>query len=73
MSKSISKEMLYEEFFNEVYEQCTWKGYGADISGATEYSEDSESFKYSSFISGLCSMTNKLLNKLSENEDENPK
>ena len=50
MSKSISKEMLYEEFFNEVYE-------------STEYSEDSETFKYSSFISGLCSMTNNLLNK----------
>ena len=57
MSKTISKEMLYEEFFNEVYE-------------STEYSEDSETFKYSSFISGLCSITNKLLNKLSENEDD---
>lgn len=47
MSKSISKEMLYEEFFDEVYE-------------STEYSEDNESFKYSSFIDGLCSMTKKL-------------
>lgn len=55
MSKSISKEMLYEEFFNEVYE-------------STECSEDSETFKYSSFIDGLCSMTNNLLNKL---EDKN--
>lgn len=55
MSKSISKEMLYEEFFNEVYD-------------STEYSEDSESFKYSSFISGLCSMTNKLLNKLEDKD-----
>lgn len=60
MSKSISKEMLYEEFFDEVYE-------------STEYSEDNESFKYSSFIDGLCSMTKKLLNKLSEKEDENSK
>lgn len=55
MSKTISKEMLYEEFFNEVYD-------------STEYSEDSESFKYSSFISGLCSMTNKLLNKLEDKD-----
>lgn len=60
MSKSISKEMLYEEFFDEVYE-------------STEYSEDNESFKYSSFIDGLYSMTKKLLNKLSEKEDENSK
>ena len=60
MSKSISKEMLYEEFFDEVYE-------------STEYSEDNERFKYSSFIDGLCSMTKKLLNKLSEKEDENSK
>lgn len=60
MSKSISKEMLYEEFFDEVYE-------------STEYSEDNESFIYSSFIDGLCSMTKKLLNKLSEKEDENSK
>ena len=60
MSKSISKEMLYEEFFDEVYE-------------STEYSEDNESFKYSSFIDVLCSMTKKLLNKLSEKEDENSK
>lgn len=55
MSKTINKEMLYEEFFNEVYD-------------STEYSEDSESFKYSSFISGLCSMTNKLLNKLEDKD-----
>lgn len=55
MSKTISKEMLYEEFFNEVYD-------------STEYSEDSESFKYSSFISVLCSMTNKLLNKLEDKD-----
>ena len=55
MSKTISKEMLYEEFFNEVYDSI-------------EYSEDSESFKYSSFISGLCSMTNKLLNKLEDKD-----
>lgn len=40
---------------------------------STEYSEDNESFKYSSFIDGLCSMTKKLLNKLSEKEDENSK
>lgn len=55
MSKFISKEMLYEEFFNQVYE-------------STEYSEDSETFKYSSFISGLCSMTNNLLNKLEDKD-----
>lgn len=60
MSKSISKEMLYEEFFDAVYE-------------STEYSEDSESFKYSSFIDGLCSMTHRLLDKLVENEDGNSK
>lgn len=60
MSKSISKEMLYEEFFDEVYE-------------STEYSEDGESFKYSSFIDGLCSMTHRLLDKLGENEDKNSK
>lgn len=60
MNKSISKEMLYEEFFNEVYE-------------STEYSEDSESFKYSSFIDGLCSITKRLLNNISGNEDENSK
>lgn len=57
MSKSISKEMLYEEFFNEVYE-------------STDYSEDSETFKYSSFINGLCCITNNLLNKLDESEDK---
>lgn len=60
MSKSISKEMLYEEFFDEVYE-------------STEYPEDSENFKYSSFIDGLCTMTKKLLDKLDEKEDENSK
>lgn len=60
MSKSISKEMLYEEFFDEVNK-------------STEYSEDSEGFKYSSFIDGLCSMTHRLLGKLGENEDENLK
>lgn len=60
MSKTISKEMLYEEFFNAVYE-------------STDFSEDSDSFKYSSFIDGICTMTNRLLNKLSENEDKNSK
>lgn len=60
MSKSISKEMLYEEFFDAVYK-------------STEYSKDSESFKYSSFINGLCSMTNRLFNKLDENKNENSK
>lgn len=60
MSETISKEMLYEEFFNAVYE-------------STDFSEDSDSFKYSSFIDGLCTMTKKLLDKLSEKEDENSK
>lgn len=53
----MTRESIYEEFFNVVSESCEW-------------GIDTENCKYGYYINGVTSMTHALLNRLDKNKEK---